>query len=379
MRILHIIRSLDPRQGGTVESLLQYALALNRAGHQNEILTLDTSNSACHERFPVKIHAFGPAWGKFGYAPGVVRWLQSNGSSYDAVIVHGIWQFQSLVPWLAGEKMAAPFYVFIHGMLDPWFKTTYPLKHLKKLIYWHLVEYHILRSARCVMFTSAEEQRLAHISFNMRQIRECVVPMGIADPPATLVRLNENPNTFQLYNQKYILFMSRIDRKKGCDILLGAFTQLQADYPDWSLVMAGPDLEGYQAELMKEYKSNRIIWTGMLTGEDKWNALQSAGALVLPSHSENFGMVIAEALACGVPVLISDKVNIFKDILEYQAGFSSIDTLEGVQAMLESWFSLENSERSRMKENAIRCYRENFSIDTCIESLVRVLKGNLER
>lgn len=376
MRILHMIRSLDPQHGGTVESLLQYVLALTRAGHQNEVLTLDIAKAAGHERFPIKLHTFGPAHGKFGYVPGVILWLQRNGSAYDAIIVHGIWQFQSLAPWLAGKKLAVPYYVFIHGMLDPWFKKNYPFKHLKKILYWCLAEYHILRSARCIFFTSEEEKMLAHKSFSMYKIRECVIRLGIADPPAPDTEININTYIPNLQGRKYILFMSRIDRKKGCGILLRAFANLQENYADWSLVIAGPDLERYQAELREEYKSDRIVWTGMLAGEVKWNTLRAANALVLPSHSENFGIIIAEALACGVPALVTDKVNIHREITKFNAGFTAHDTLEGVQAMLESWFVLDDSKRKLMKENAIRCFQENFSIDHCIDDFIRIIGSN---
>lgn len=119
----------------------------------------------------------------------------------------------------------------------------------------------------------------------------------------------------QLDNKRLLLFLSRIHVKKGCDLLIEAFAEVASD-DSLHLVIAGPDQIGWQADLQKQAKQlgieQKITWTGMLSGDLKWGAFHATEAFLLPSHQENFGFVVAEALACEVPVLISNKVNIWQ-------------------------------------------------------------------
>jgi glycosyltransferase involved in cell wall biosynthesis len=138
--------------------------------------------------------------------------------------------------------------------------------------------------------------------------------------------------------------MSRIHQKKGVDLLIDAFSKVAQRDPKLHLVIAGPDHHGLQADLERlSFKcgiGERITWTGMVTGDVKWGAYRAAEVFVLPSHSENFGIVVAEALACGLPVLISDKVNIWREIEADGAGLVAEDTLIGTVSLLETWLDL---------------------------------------
>ena len=202
----------------------------------------------------------------------------------------------------------------------PWFKTHYPLKHLKKSVYWRLAEHRVLRDASAVLFTCDEEQRLAGISFRPYGVRGVVVGYGIAQPPG---HPSAQKDAFlerhdSLRGQRRLLFLSRIHPKKGCDLLIEAFAKAAQHDDSLRLVMAGPDELGWQSELQGLARArgvdSRIVWTGMLTGDEKWGAYRQQNAFVLPSHSENFGIVVAEPLACGVPVLITRRVNIWPEI-----------------------------------------------------------------
>ena len=153
MKILHVISSINPKGGGVIESVNQLSAVHLSMGHQVEICSQDAPNAEWVKHSKIKTHALGPVKGIYGYNPNLVKWLRSNAHSYDAVIVNGLWQYIGLAVWrtLAGSN--TPYYVFTHGMLDPWFKTTYPLKHLKKCLYWPWAEYRVLRDARRVIFT----------------------------------------------------------------------------------------------------------------------------------------------------------------------------------------------------------------------------------
>jgi glycosyltransferase involved in cell wall biosynthesis len=170
-----------------------------------------------------------------------------------------------------------------------------------------------------------------------------------------------------------LLFLGRLHPKKGCDELIAAFADVAHRDPQLRLVMAGPDQVGWQRGLAARATElgvhERITWTGMLAGDTKWGAYRAAEAFVLPSHQENFGIVVAEALACGVPVLISDKVNIWREIAAAQAGIVRDDTPAGTVALLREWIETNQDTRQRMRSNARRCFEQHFDLQTAISRL----------
>src|ERR1035438_8335193 len=143
--------------------------------------------------------------------------------------------------------------------------------------------------------------------------------------------------------------------------------------------MAGPDQTGWRKRLIDLTRTlgvaDRICWTGMLTGDLKWGLLRSAEVLALPSHSENFGIVVADALACGLPVLISDRVNIWREIVEDKAGIAATDTLEGTEDLLRNWINLAAKDRSQMSERARQCFFKRFEIRKAASTLVDLVSG----
>ena len=164
MRILRSIHSLNPAGGGPSESVVQSSLALIARGHDVEIVCLDRPDAPWLKQARLKVHALGPGTRGYGYAPRFDRWIEGRYRDFHAVIVHGTWLYNGYGVWRTLRKTITPYYVFPHGMLDPWFKRAYPLKHLKKLLYWLLAERRILRDAAAVLFTSEEERRLARKS-----------------------------------------------------------------------------------------------------------------------------------------------------------------------------------------------------------------------
>ena len=134
LRILHSIRSVNPQGGGPIEGVKQFARTNTADGHRVEVLSLDAPGDAWVKDFPFRCHAVGPAKGSYGYSPNLVPWLREHRRDYDAVIVDGIWQYNAFGVWRALRGTSTPYHVFTHGMLDPWFKRTYPLKHFKKYL-----------------------------------------------------------------------------------------------------------------------------------------------------------------------------------------------------------------------------------------------------
>jgi glycosyltransferase involved in cell wall biosynthesis len=383
MKILRSIRSVNPEFGGPSESLKQSSAALTQRGHEVEIVTLDDPASEWLGNYPVPVHALGPGWGTYAYAPRLADWLRERHARYDAVIVHGLWQYSGFAVWRALRGTATPYFVFPHGMLDPWFKRAYPLKHLKKLAYWTWAEYRVLRDAAAVLFTSEEERRLARESFRRYHCRERVVNYGTGAPEIDLSLARDDfLQAFpHLRGKHFLLFLGRLHEKKGCDILIEALSAVRHDMgPEAAphLVMAGPGAdEDYLRRLKNlagaDTQNSPVTFTGMLVGARKWGAFSAAEAFILPSHQENFGIAVAEALACGTPVLISNKVNIWREIDADGAGYVENDDLAGTTALLKRWVATESAVRAAMKEKARECFARRFEIERATDSLLEVL------
>jgi glycosyltransferase involved in cell wall biosynthesis len=379
MNILQVINSVDPSGGGTIESIRQMGAALESAGHHVSIVSLDPPGAPFLESCELPVYCLGSTNRTYGFSGRFVSWLRANRSYYDAVIVNGIWQFHSFGTWCALHNTNTPYVVFPHGMLDPWFKKKYPLKHLKKWLYWPWADYRVLRDAHAVVFTCEEERLLARSSFWLYRCKEVVASLGIAMPtgdPKLEVRqfFGHHP---ELIGKRLALFMGRVHPKKGCDLLIDAFARVLAIDPDWHLVIAGPDQVGWQKRLSQRAEglgvAERITWTGMISGSMKWGALRAAEIFVLPSHQENFGIAVVEALAAGVPTLISRKVNIWREIELDGAGSASEDSLDGTCEMLESYVMSSEGRRRNMRETARACFEQRFEITKAAVKLEDVL------
>ena len=343
MRILQLVQTLAVRSGGVAQAVILLSEAIAKAGHEVQIVTLDAPGSTPLGATSLKVHALGTGGKGYGYAPDLLPWLKTEGQEFDRVIVNGLWQYPGLAAWRCYGRSRIPYYVFPHGMLDPWFKRTYPLKHLKKWLYWPWAEYRVLRDARTVIFTSEEERRQARESFWLYRCREQISPLGVEAPqtageaPALPKASDEFLGRFpELGEKRIMVFLGRLHPKKGCDLLIDAFARTILEDPLLVLVLAGPDQTGWQKELRAQAEQRgvggRVFFLGMLEGLAKWGALRSAEVFVLPSHQENFGLSVVEALACGLPVLISNRVNIWREVEEDGSGFVEPDDAPGTGA-----------------------------------------------
>lgn len=381
MKLLRVISSVNPKGGGPIEGIKQLYAPMEALGVDLEVACCDAPDAPWLANCGLPtVHALGPAAGNYGYTSQLMPWLRENASRFDAVIVNGIWQYHGLAvrQALAGSKV--PYFVFTHGMLDPWFKHTYPLKHLKKWLYWPWGEYRVLRDARAVIFTCEEERLLARQSFWLYRANEAVTSYGTSSPAnhgdALAQRFLAAHPTLQ--GKRIALFLSRIHEKKGCDLLLDAFAQVASQDERLHLVMAGPDQTGWTAALKAQAEalgiSDRITWPGMLQGDDKWGAFYAAEVFCLPSHQENFGIVVAEALACGKPVLISNKVNIWREIESDAAGFVDADTVDGTVRNLQRWLAMDAGSYVAMSERARQCFASRFHIQKAAQRLVEIIR-----
>lgn len=393
MKVLHAIYSLDPQMGGTVEALLQLVAASRESDQQHEIVCLDAPDAISRFGHSETIYACGPTQHFYGNSSRLKAWLGKNISNYDMAVIHGCWQYHGLAVFRACRRNKIPYIQYPHGMLDPWFKRQYPLKHLKKWLYWPWGEYRILKYAKKVIFTSEEERDLAKQSFWLYQVNPSIIPLGITPPPYNLKDCKSKWETAhpEFEKKRILLYLSRIHEKKGVDMLIEAVNRLNQkstntqNVQSITLIIAGPcedatylkTLQSRASEIDLSGPIEAIQWFGMVKDKMKWGLLARAEAFILPSHQENFGMVVAESLACSTPVLLSNKVNIWKEILSDNAGLVEKDDLNGTVQLISKWISISTDEQKTYQRNALACFNENFMMETNAKRLFELIETQI--
>jgi glycosyltransferase involved in cell wall biosynthesis len=381
MKMLCVIAGTNASEGGPIEGIRQITKALASRGHTTEVASLDPEDASWLNELPFKVYPLGTDRDRYLNAPRLRNWLVENARNYDVVIQHGLWNPTGFATWRAMRTTKSPYLVYTHGMLDPWFREAYPLKHLIKQLVWLVVDGRLTADAKYVLFTTEEEQLLARKSFWPRRYREKVVKYGTGD--VGFAGLTPLVETFRqrfpgLGEKPFLLFLSRIHEKKGCDLLIQAFATIAQENPDLHLVIAGPDESGIKPSLVglatKLGVENRVHWPGMLQGDAKWGAFAGCEAFVLPSHQENFGIAVAEAMACGRPILITNKVNIWREVLSCGGGFAANDDVAGVANLLESFLKMSPDQRIDMGRKAREGFLQNFEISHVANTLLSILE-----
>lgn len=370
---------MDPKAGGVSQAVRTMIKGLTELATSNAVVCLNepTSDFLAKSEFPV--FALGRGSTAWNINSQLSRWLKVNIHQYDAVILHGLWQYQSYA-LLKKTRLVVNTRVFVmpHGMLDPYFQRApdRKLKALRNLFFWHFVERKILKEADGILFTCETEKLLAQETFQgYEPQQEIVVGLGVEPPPPYTESLVAGfLSTFPKLADAggYLLYISRVHPKKGLDILINAYRKLKrSEFALPQLVIAGPGLETDYGRQMKQLAADEptICFTGMLTGDLKWGAFYGCSAFILPSHQENFGIAVVEALACAKPVLISNQVNIWREIAQERAGLVADDTLAGVATLLNRWVQLNPDQQIEMSKMALEAYRKHFTIDVAADRL----------
>jgi glycosyltransferase involved in cell wall biosynthesis len=395
MHTLHVISSMDPKLGGVCQAVRTMIGGLATVCDcHNEVVTLDPADSDYFATSPFPIHALGPAKTSWAYSTTLSHWLLANLPRFDFVIVHGLWQYPAYAVRKAIEQLRQTqsaattpmFYIMPHGMLDPYFQRdpSRRLKALRNSLYWKLIERRVVNQSDGLLFTCEDEKLLAREAFPTYQPkRELVVGLGVEEPPSATPAMKEAFGTAcpRLNGQPYLLFLSRIHPKKGVDLLIRAYSNLAKAHLSGSgttslfpaLVIAGPldsnyaqEMQHLASELLPPATTSRapkIHFPGMLSGDAKWGAFHGCEAFILPSHQENFGIAVVEALACGKPVLISKQVNIWREIVAGRGGIAEDDHLKGTEKLLEEWQSKVRSTDQVTSINARKCFENHYSIE----------------
>jgi glycosyltransferase involved in cell wall biosynthesis len=309
--------------GGPPKIIYDHAVVQMKLGAEVTILTPISEGQKLYaipegaKVIACKRHWFSKFWAEF--SPELYTWIKVHGNDYDIIHIHGVWHFAGVAPYLAGIKTAKC--ITTHGLLDRW---TIGKGYWKKYIFGLLFQKNILKNTELIQINNTDEQEDVKRFLGFEHPNVKIIPNGMnLKDFAVLPQKGNFRNQFQIpLDKQLILFMSRINLKKGLDLLLPAFQTVASQRNDCLLILAGPD-DGYLTETQDFIKQNtledKIKLVGMLTGEDKLAALSDANIFVLPSHSEGFSIATLEALISGVPSLLSDRVGFGEAIKETKA------------------------------------------------------------
>lgn len=387
MKILHVITSMNPKRGGVCQVLRNLNPYLIEKGIHVEIVSLDNEQDDFGIQDDFIIHKIGYGKTSYQYQPKLIKWLNDNVLNFDRVIIHGLWQYPNFavnktIRLLKKQNKKVPKVIIMpHGMLDPYFQKSpeRKWKALRNEIVWSLIEKKSINQADIIFFTCDEEMRLAATTFqDYKPLKVANVGLGIQPPP-------DNMQSFQeaFYNkcpkikdERYFLFLSRIDEKKGVDLLINAYNELSESNSDLpNLVIAGPLETEYAEEMVKLASNNqKIHFAGMLKDMAKWGAFYNCEAYLLPSHQENFGIAIVEAMACKKPVLITKNINIWSEIIKGDGGWiANLEEKNSLKTVLLDLVNLPKEKLLVKGSNAFETYQNNFKIETCANNFIKTL------
>lgn len=377
-KILHVISSCNPNTGGPIEGIKQFYKIYKKLNIEVNILSNDNPKyKFLKDKYLPKVIATGPLpifLKKLNnFNPKLLRWLKNNIKKYDFVIIDGIWQFHNYAVYKTAKKFKIPYFVFPHGMLDPWFNENYFFKKIKKIVYWNLIQHRVLQNAKKVLFTTKIKSELAKKSFRPYQINCSVLGYGIEGNPFLKSKKNLFFKKFKkLEKKRILLYLGRITEKKGLDLLINAFNSIREK--GMHLVIAGNSNNRYAKKLktlINNLKINKFVtWTGPIYNKLKWDAFKAANLFCLSSHQENFGISIVEALSSGTPVLITNKINIYKIIKKYRCGYINNDDLKGTIKSLNEW---KTNKDKNLYKKSINCFNKNFQIENTVNKLIKIL------
>lgn len=383
---------MNPVTGGPCEGIRNLIPELKSQGIEADVVCLDDADEEFLTNYPFTIYAIGVSSTQWKYNSRLLHWLVENLVNYDIVIVRGLWLYhgyavQKAIKILKEKKVSnlPMVYVMPHGMLDPWFQFNDKrrIKALRNKIYWHLIEKKIIRNSKGILFTCNTELELAKKTFNdYNPQSEINIGYGIQEPPhfIDIMKQEFHAKCPQVTNQSFLLFLGRLDVKKGIDLLIEAYDELLINgYTIPKLVIAGPDKDSKYGQKLYDRVNdshrliNHIFFSGMLTGYAKWGAFYQCDAFILPSHQENFGIAVVEAIACGKAVLVSNQINISSEISEAGAGICDTDTLEGVRCLIRKWIEMSSKDKHVMMYQAKQLYKAQFTIQAAAEKMISSL------
>jgi glycosyltransferase involved in cell wall biosynthesis len=385
MRILHVIPALAPRFGGPPKVVMEMCRELAKRGEQVAIYTTNFDGPGTL-KVPLRQRARDESGVEVTYFPvyphryytlsfPLALALKRNVSDYDIVHIHSLYRFATTAAAYYCRKYSVPYVMQPHGTLDPFMFRRH---RLRKSLYEALFDRPDLEKASAVHFTTQEELELARAA--KFTLKGEVVPLGV-----TVEKIDRKKAIKEFYSKwpdlegkRIILFLGRLNFKKGLDLLVRAFANLCRMRNDIHLFIAGPDDEGYGGQVRKWLQEEGVFaqatFSGMILGSEKAAAFAASDVFVLPSYSENFGVAVVEALGSGLPIVISNRVNIWREVAQADAGIViNCDSTELERALVR--LLDEPGLSQQMSEAGPRLARDSFSWRTAGDRLLEVYRG----
>jgi glycosyltransferase involved in cell wall biosynthesis len=276
----------------------------------------------------------------------------------DGVHIHGLWEQSTYIAARAARTLGKPYLISAHGMLDRWALAN---KKWKKRVYATFSEHANVRRASCLhalTLTEAEDYRRFGATCPIAIIPNAVQIPSYVTSDAFLTAFPK------LRGKRIVLFLGRIHFKKGLDILVRSWAKLAKQFPETSLVIAGPDSQGLRRSVEDLVNTqgiaDQVLFTGMLDQKAKWSALAAADCFVLPSHSEGFSASVLEAMGMGLPVIVSRQCNI-PDVLEFQAGWVIEPEVDDLTSALRWFLNTSSTSNNEMGERGRQLVRTRYN------------------
>jgi glycosyltransferase involved in cell wall biosynthesis len=243
------------------------------------------------------------------------------------------------------------------------------------LLYWALIERYTLKNAAAVIFTSEWELTHSEVAAKATNFRGVVIKNGLPPPP--LIEPPASPRRIlpkSWHFEPYLLCLGRLDPVKGIDIVLRSFAAVNNSR--FRLIIAGTGELGYELSLRGMVSDlnmcNRVQFVGHVQGAQKWALIREAFALLAPSHHENFGIALVEALSVGCPVLTTRQVGVWREVERFHAGLVFATNVDGCARAIRRFVQLDTQEYLGYRNNALSCFNSEFSIDTTARALKRL-------
>jgi glycosyltransferase involved in cell wall biosynthesis len=371
---LHVIPSVSLSDGGPSYAVFAFARAAQLAGAETVIVT--TGHDEPAQDNGIKCVRFDRNFEPYKISFSLRHWLDRHVREFDLVHIHALFSFSSRAAARAAQKKGVPYVIRPLGVLNRWGLTN--RRRLLKRFWLQFSELPILKNAAAIHYTSqAEREEAGMIGEGIAQLPSFIVPIPVKQPVAGSwehgVKNSFSDRFPSAIGKKVVLFLARLDEKKGLDLLLRAFAELKREHADSALVIAGTGRPEFVDALHDQANSlgiaDDIIWTGFLNGADKASAFSAATVFVLPSYSENFGIAAAEALAAGVPTLLSDQVAIARDAENADAAVVVCPEAAAFAAAMKQLLG-NPSRREELARNAKLFARHAFSSERVSELLV---------
>lgn len=390
MRILHIIPSLSPRSGGPTT-------VVRALSHYQESSGLDVT--VCTTNWGISLRGPKPSAGyievqdnsvRFLYftyltpllmSPAMAKWIDKRLGDFDIVHIHGLYRFPVTYAAWRAQRAGVPYVISPHGSLDPFLYKQSRYNLPLKRIYERLFDIPNLNHAAAIHYTAEEEaERAAFLGLRAKPV---IVPIGIDWESYKQIparghfrrRLGLDVHT------PLVLFLGRINFKKGLDLLVPAFSHVVHQRPGARLAIVGPDNEDYGSKVKlwcrEQGIEDKVFFVDHLGPEEVKQAYVDADVFVLPSYTENFGMTVVEAMACGCPVVISDQVNIWREIQQERAGL--VVTLHPLELAEAVCHVLAHKEEAKaMGARGRKAAEIRYAWHRIVDQLTQIYRGLIE-